>query len=203
MHSRRFATFLLGGWVAGCVFMAMVAAHNLHAVDELLKTPPYAFANQIETIGKAGARALLHFQAAELNGWYFDAWEWAQLGIGVALLATLAARRPHGRLVIVLPSLMLGITVVQHFGLAPALAGLTSTLVVNPLGQPGPDHSRFMALHFTYMLIEAIKLALGLMLLFTLVRHNAKSIPNGENPAARKAVHSRGSRAELTSGSQS
>jgi hypothetical protein len=40
MHFRRFAALLLGVWLAGCVFMDMVATQNFRSVDHLLAAPP-------------------------------------------------------------------------------------------------------------------------------------------------------------------
>src|SRR5689334_13835082 len=39
MHFRRFAALLLGAWLAGCVFMDMVATQNFRSVDRMLAAP--------------------------------------------------------------------------------------------------------------------------------------------------------------------
>ncbi|MGA2435726.1 MAG: hypothetical protein ABSG25_10615 [Bryobacteraceae bacterium] len=192
MHHRRLAAFLMGAWLAGSVLMAAMAAHNLRAVDSLLEAPPYGLAKPIEAIGHAGARALLRHEAAELNRWGFDVWEWAQLVIGPALVATIASRRPHARLVLALSSVMLGAAVIQHWGIAPALAGLVSLADAAALGQPSPEHSRFAGLHFTYMSIEAIKFACGLVVLVTLLRHSTAPAPNAAATLPHKRIRAHG-----------
>ena len=45
MHFRRFAALVLGVWLAGCVFMDMVATQNFRSVDRLLTALPEVVAD--------------------------------------------------------------------------------------------------------------------------------------------------------------
>src|ERR1700704_4722035 len=93
MNARSVAVWLLGGWIAGSLFMIMVATQNFRSVDRLLAAPGGAGA-QIEKMGRDEARAFLRFQVSEQNRWYFETWEKIQLALGVILLAlTLRQRR--------------------------------------------------------------------------------------------------------------
>src|SRR5947208_11673763 len=86
MNIRYFACWLLGGWIAGSLFMILVATQNFRSVDRLLAAPGSAAA-QIGKIGRDEARTFLRFQVSEQNRWYFETWEKIQLALGLALLA--------------------------------------------------------------------------------------------------------------------
>ena len=51
MKISNFACWLLGGWIAGSLFMILVATQNFRSVDRLLATPAGA-APQIERMGR-------------------------------------------------------------------------------------------------------------------------------------------------------
>src|ERR1700730_11587521 len=86
MKVRYLAGWLAGGWIAGSLFMILVATQNFRSVDRLLADPRGA-AGQIGKLGRDEARALLRFQVSEQNRWYFESWEKIQLALGLTLLA--------------------------------------------------------------------------------------------------------------------
>src|ERR1700674_5746302 len=91
MHLQRFATFLLGAWIAAGLFMGMLATQNFRSVDRLLAAPAPEAGERIQTLGgRDAARVFLRHQASELNRFYFAAWERVQIGLGLALLLVLA-----------------------------------------------------------------------------------------------------------------
>jgi len=73
MHFHRLAALLLGAWLAGCLFMDMVATQNFRSVDRLLATPSPQLAARIPSMGgHNAARMLLLHQVGEQNRWYFE-----------------------------------------------------------------------------------------------------------------------------------
>src|SRR2546426_8407192 len=88
MNIRHFACWLVGAWIAGSLFMIMVATQNFRSVDRLLASPGRA-ARQVEKMGHDEARTFLRYQVSEQNRWYFETWEKIQLALGLAVLATL------------------------------------------------------------------------------------------------------------------
>src|SRR5678809_1066857 len=110
MHFRRFAALVLGVWLAGCVFMDMVATQNFRAVDRLLAAPPPQIAERMQAMGGHDlARAFLRYQASELNRSYFDNWERAQIFLGAVLFFVLLFGPAPSRLMALLTLLMLAL----------------------------------------------------------------------------------------------
>src|SRR6266700_3719552 len=88
MKIQHLTCALLGAWIAGSLFMIMVATQNFRSVDRLLAAPGRAGA-QVERMGHDEARTFLRYQVSEQNRWYFRTWEKIQLVLLLGLLTTL------------------------------------------------------------------------------------------------------------------
>src|SRR5437867_12808419 len=123
MNVRYLACWLLGAWIAGSLFMIMVATQNFRSVDRLLAAPGSA-GGRIEQRGRQEARTFLRFQVSEQNRWYFETWEKVQLALGAGLLAVawtgLRERRVFGVLAIAMFALLLA----ERFYLTPEIVRL-------------------------------------------------------------------------------
>src|SRR5688500_6870903 len=97
MNTRRLVCMLLGAWLAGSLWMFVTATQNFRTVDRLMHDPPPAATSMISRIGIANARTLLRFEASEMNRFYFDVWEWAQLALGIAAFLLLLFTTSVGR----------------------------------------------------------------------------------------------------------
>src|SRR6266581_5531560 len=102
MKIPYFTCWLLGAWIAGSLFMILVATQNFRSVELLLASPAGAAA-QIDRMGHDEARAFLRYQVSEQNRWYFETWEKIQLALGLALLA---ATLRQGKLLAILVAAM-------------------------------------------------------------------------------------------------
>jgi hypothetical protein len=151
---------LLGAWIAGSLFMIMVATQNFRSVDRLLAAPGRAGA-QIETMGHSEARTFLRYQVSEQNRWYFETWEKIQLALGVALLA--AALR-QGKILFRLAVLMFGLLLVERFYLTPEIIRLGRIIDFVPQAISSPERDTFWRYHAAYSAVELLKLALGFLL---------------------------------------
>ena len=175
MHFRRFATLLLGAWLAGCVFMDMVATQNFRSVDRLLAAPPPQIAERIQAMGGRDlARAFLRYQASELNRSYFDNWERTQIALGVVLFLVLLFGSPPNRLMLLLTLLMLALVLVMHFYLTPEITRLGRVIDFVSPGTPSPDRARFWTFHGAYSACELVKFGLGTVLAVLLVRRRRR-----------------------------
>src|SRR6266581_2715060 len=160
MKIQHLCCTLLGAWIAGSLFMIMVATQNFRSVDRLLAAPGRAGA-QVETMGPVAARAFLRYQVSEQNRWYFETWEKIQLALGVALLA--AAFR-HGRMFPILAALMFALLLAERFYLTPEIIRLGRLIDFVPPAAPSPERATFWRFHGVYSAVELLKLALGFLL---------------------------------------
>jgi len=175
MHFRRFAALLLGAWLAGCVFMDMVATLNFRSVDHLLAAPPPQIAERIQAMGGHDlARAFLRYQASELNRSYFDNWERAQIALGAVLFLVLLFGSPPNRLMLLLTLLMVSLVLVMHFYLTPEITRLGRAIDFVSPGTPSPDRTRFWTFHGAYSACELAKFGLGTVLAVLLVRRRRR-----------------------------
>ena len=175
MHFRRFAALLLGAWLAGCVFMDMVATQNFRSVDRLLAAPPAHIAERMQAMGgHDAARVFLRYQASELNRAYFDNWERAQIVLGGVLFLVLLFGSAPNRLMLLLTLLMLGIVLVMHFYLTPEITRLGRTIDFVSPGTPSPERSRFWTFHGAYSACELVKFGLGTVLAVLLVKRRRR-----------------------------
>src|SRR5689334_9096845 len=139
MTTRYLASWLLGAWMAGSLFMIMVATQNFRSVDRLLAAPGSASA-QVEKMGRADARTFLRYQVSEQNRWYFETWELIQLGLA---LATLAAVARGTRLAPVLAGAMLALLLVERFYLTPEIVRLGRLIDFVPQAASSPERDHF------------------------------------------------------------
>lgn len=153
--------------------MVMVATQNFRAVDRLLAAPGAEAAQRIETLGgKDGARMFLRYHSSELNRFYFANWEWAQIGLGLALL--LALWRGAGVADRLLCVAMLAIVLTVRWLFTPeiTLVGRAIDWISPAASDPRRDY--FWKLHSIYSFLEVTKQLLGLALTIRLLRKQAK-----------------------------
>jgi hypothetical protein len=164
MNFRRLACLLLGLWLGGSAFMAMVAAENFRSVDRLLAHPAPLAAQHIEGMGPTVARMFLRYQAAEQNRWYFETWDSAQIVIGLLLLFVLLFGTGEGKFTLALPVLMLGVALVDRLLLTPAIIAQGRLIDFVPPGIQSLERNRFQVMHGAYSSLEIAKWVLGLVL---------------------------------------
>jgi len=187
MHFHRFAAFLLGAWLAGCLFMDMVATQNFRSVERLLAAPSPQLAERVQAMGgRDAARMLLRHQVAEQNRWYFETWEQMQIALGAALLFVLLFGVVRDRWLVFFTVLMLLIALIAHFFLTPEITRLGRTIDFVPPGASSPDRARFWMFHGAYSGSELIKLGAGIVLAVLLVRRrqSRQAVPPGEGVVA-------------------
>jgi hypothetical protein len=79
MHSTRIATFLLGAWIGGCIFLDLLAVENLRLANRVVNSAIQPAAQIIQKDGRQEMALLLRYFAAEQYRWYFSAWEKIQI----------------------------------------------------------------------------------------------------------------------------
>jgi len=160
MHNRRVASFLLGAWLLGSLFMFFVATQNFRSVERILDAPTAAASERINTLGKDEARHLLRFQASEMNRLYFSTWEQVQLLLGVTLV--LITLRGSTRLfIIAMPVTMLLIVAVAHFFLTPEITRLGAMMDFVANARQTDIGKEFWGYHQIYSTTEVLKFLIG------------------------------------------
>jgi hypothetical protein len=160
MKSRYVACWLVGAWIAGSLFMILVATQNFRSVDRLLAAPASARA-PFEKMGHQEARTFLRYQVSEQNRWYFETWETVQLALGLALIASLWRQ---GKLVVSLAAAMFALLLVERLYLTPEIIRLGRSIDFIPQATPSQDRNIFWRFHGVYSGVELLKLALGFLL---------------------------------------
>ena len=159
MPARQLVTFLLGAWIAGSLFMMIVATQNFRNVDRLLAAPSTPAAGMIAALGHDSARQLLRYHSSELNRLYFRWWEAAQLGIGAGLLITFVRSKIAGKPLIFMAAAMVVITASMHWWLTPQIVEIGRAIDFVPQTADSAERTQFWRLHGIYSTLEVIKLA--------------------------------------------
>ena len=158
MHTRRFATLLLGMWLAGSLLMYAVATTNFHRVDRLLAEPDPSAGQMVKLLGNSSARMLLRHQVSEINRDLFNNWERVQLILGIVLIVTLLFDTNGEKLYMGLCGLLLLLIIVEHFLLTPHLTAVGRSLDFIPADEPTTERIKFGRFHQAYAVVEALKL---------------------------------------------
>ncbi len=139
---HRIASFLLGCWILGSLFMIFVATENFKIADAVQDTHTRQFARVL---------------AGQENQTFFVTWEQTQIALNVALTVLLffgvGSRWLSG-----LAAALLLITVFQHFWVTPEMIALSVQLDTAALA------NRFATLHATYGILEVAKLLIALII---------------------------------------
>jgi hypothetical protein len=178
MHYSRISAFLLGALLTGSLFMAFVATGNFQTASEILKAPPAPAEKMIKLLGDENARMLLRYQAGEENRHFFEAWEIAQLTLGL-FLAGLLFLMGNRRLLAGFAGALIILTAFQHFKITPELVWQGRSIDFVPVAADPGARQQFFRLHAAYGVIEAVKFLLILAIgigLFPRRRHSSQRI---------------------------
>jgi len=163
MKIRNFACWLLGAWMAGSLFMIMVATQNFASVDRLLAAPAAA-GPRIEQMGRTEARTFLRYQVSEQNRFYFETWEKIQLAMGVVLLAALWTNLPDRRIFVIVAAAMFTLLLLERFYLTPEIVRIGRLIDFVPQAVSSPERDTFWKFHNNYSAAELLKPELGFFL---------------------------------------
>jgi hypothetical protein len=175
VHFSRLATFFLGAWLMGSFAMYIVATNNFKHVDWLLGSPSENAATSVEKLGRAEARTFLRHVAAEQNRYFFNLWEWVQLGLGLILFVTLFLAVTGKKGVLPLSLAMIIVVAILHWILTPEINRLGRIIDFVPASEPSAERTQFWYYHNAYSWIEVFKIGLGLALLYRLLTKSRRS----------------------------
>jgi hypothetical protein len=166
-------------WLAGGFFMAWVATENFRTADRLLSANDPAAMVRLKELGPGEGRALVRHQVAEQNRDLFETWEFAQLFLGIFFLLFLLLGTAENKFSLGLAALMLLLVLPQRFWLTPAMDSLGRAMDFAPNGGSPGDHARFLVQHGSYIGIELLKWAAGVLLASILISRTIKRPGSG------------------------
>jgi hypothetical protein len=177
--SRQWALVVMGAWLMGSICTSIVATQNFYTIDRLLAASPNAsFTHAVARLGQPEARDLLRYLSSELNRLYFQLWNAAQLVFGALVLWLVARARASEPLYTVRAwravAAMLVTVVAMAVWLTPAIVSLGRSLDFVPREPAPPGMQRFWVLHAAYTSLEMLKLAVGVIAAWWIVRSSSR-----------------------------
>lgn len=175
------------------VLMAAVATGNFRAINRVLEAPAPPVAESIENLQAEKVRVVLRLLASEQNRRHFELWEWAQLGLGLALAGTLIFGPHSGRIALAVCGLLLALVALQHWLLTPELVASGKALELAYPEEPGAERARLDIYHRVYSGLELAKigLAAGLSARLLLYRSRRRRHVRQQVDAIHHADHGR------------
>lgn len=116
----------------------------------------------------------LRYLSSELNRWYFEAWEKAQLGLAAAVAALLYFALPRNRMAIALCLAMTLIVAVERFALTPEIVRLGRLIDFVSPEVTVSERTTFWRYHHWYSVLEVTKMLLGAALTAILLRRDPR-----------------------------
>jgi hypothetical protein len=177
--SRQWALVVIGAWLMGSICTSVIATQNFYTIDRLLAASPNgAFGSAVAQLGQPQARDLLRYLSSELNRLYFQLWNAAQLVFGTLVLWLLARSRAResvytGRAWRAVAAMLVTV-VAMAVWLTPAIVSLGRSLDFVPREPAPPGMQHFWVLHAAYTSLEMLKLAVGFVAAWWIVRSSSR-----------------------------
>lgn len=177
--------------------MGYVTSQNVQNVERILNNPPGPVAKDIEDLGNDITRLLLRFQAAEVNRFLGEVWGVLQLGLGAAFLISSVLTSHRSKFLTIVSSAMILMVVLQMFWISPIMTQLGRSFDFLPLTAALKDRENYQSYHVWYVVLEFLKLLLGLglaiRLLFDRYAWQQKLAGTPQRVSRRRRRHSIGS----------
>jgi hypothetical protein len=195
MHWRRFATFLLGAWLAVLLFAAYIVAHNTRTGEALVGRSVPGLAERLKLLGPEQSRLLLNHHAAEQTRTFVPQLEVTEVVVGVLLTIVLLLATHANKLAAVLSTAMVALTLFLHYTIFPEIVYLGRQLDFAAESAMGGARYRMTALELTYGGLVLVKMLLGaaltgyLLIFKTRVRQVRRAPAGAVDDARYGSVH--------------
>ena len=155
--------FCMAIWLAGTLFVSIVATQNFYTIDRLLTdSPSGVFRHSADTMANPTARELLRYLSSELNRLYFQYWNLAQLPLGIITL-WLVSKLPGSKHATWEIVAMLGVVLFLMLVATPQILSVGRSLDFVPEDPIPPGMRAFALWHTTYAVFTLINLVLGIL----------------------------------------
>jgi hypothetical protein len=155
--------FCMAIWLAGSLFVSIVATQNFYTIDRLLTDSPNGiFRQAADTMENPTARELLRYLSSELNRLYFQYWNLAQLPLGIVTL-WLVSKLPGSKHATWEIIAMLGVALFLMLVVTPGILSVGRSLDFVPRDPIPPGMRSFALWHTTYAVFTLINFVLGIL----------------------------------------
>jgi len=156
--------FCMAIWLAGTVFVAIVATQNFYTIDRLLtESPNGVFRHAVDALTSTPTvRELLRYLSSELNRLYFQYWNLVQLPLGILTL-WLVSKLPNSRHATWQVVAMLGVVLFLMLVVTPAILDVGRSLDFVAREPVPPRMRTFALLHTAYAVFTLINMVLGVL----------------------------------------
>jgi hypothetical protein len=173
MHYIRFASVCMGAWLAGTI-LVWVANQNSPVIEELVQRPSRKAAQVMVKLEQPEGRAVLRHFAGTLDRRLCRRWEIVEIGLGLTVLISLFFGSCGKRYPGVLCVLMLGCVFFLHWFVGPEMERLAPAADFVQDSRPSVPRDRYRSLSQAYSTTVAVKLALGSVLVFGLIKRRRR-----------------------------
>jgi hypothetical protein len=164
MHFRRFATFLLGAWLAGTVLLYVFAVQNASLAGQTFQSLSPVAAAQFRGVPAEQAQTLLRYAAAQQTRWFTEVWGNTQILLGTVLFLYMLFGTREGKLALALATFMLVMALGQRIVLAPEMDALGRLSDFVPPGAITGDRTKWEVMRAAYLGLDIVKWGAGLFL---------------------------------------
>ncbi len=149
------ATFLLGAWVAGSVFMAVISLMSLRAPALVMSVPHPAVQQAAKQVGSENLSLILLHSSAEFSRFILRKWEMVELALGAALGACLFLGTQRRIFALLLCGIMIALVLFQF--------GMTTELAYRGRETDFPPGSTALGATTRYLLLQQIYIGAEIM----------------------------------------
>ncbi len=157
MHSRRFACFLLGVWLAGGLMVTWLASENSHAVDRLLASADPAVTVRIKLLGPQETSLLLRYEAAELTRHEVGLCLGVQIALGVFFLFFLLFGTGEGKFSLALALILVLCVSLQRLALWPEIVSIGKLVDFLSVGEGSGLRAKLLVMESAFFSVEVGK----------------------------------------------
>ena len=156
--------FCMAFWLAGTIFVAIVATQNFYTIDRLLTDSPNGvFRHAVDTMTSTPtARELLRYLSSELNRLYFQYWNLAQLPLGILVL-WLVSKLPNSKHATWEIAAMLAVVLFLMLVVTPPILSVGRSIDFVAREPVPPGMRTFALLHTAYAVFTLINIVLGIL----------------------------------------
>jgi hypothetical protein len=173
---RRIAAIWLSAWLGMVALVGLFSVVMADSWSNVRAASPEGYAKAASLAGEPLVKELLKFQAAEAGRAMLESWGWTQLALGGGLFAFLLLFSNAGKRQLALALALLADAVLIKFALIPNVDQFSrQRITAETATRLAEMNSRYELANTSFLVSQSVTFALGLILLFLLMRRSRSS----------------------------